>query len=415
MAKSTIRERCHVNTNINEDTFVGIKCVNGDFSVNFPIGYDIEKDDRLLRKDILLLISVLSHNTDRKDSEINRTVSYNEVDFPLQAYLYVISDFYDRDYYKEREIAYGISKRGKINWRRTVKTRKPLIQSGDIYYLDFVTKKNAVNDNELITLIHKFCVYESFSKLGWLFSSFIPERPKIKFNKKFFISVVKTKLSTTFNDKNRELFANMLAILSSLGDDGPATDYRYGTTRFEYIWESMINKAYGINNKEDYFPKTTWILGEQERINSVLEPDTIMIWNTKIFILDAKYYKFGWTGKPEHLPETASINKQITYGEYVAEANKFVLKDGSHPVVYNAFLMPYNSFGKVFHTEKNIHYIGTAISDWKASDGTRPYEQVQGILLDVKTLMQNYSKDQNRIQKLAELIESHLITNGNIK
>jgi hypothetical protein len=114
-------------------------------------------------------------------------------------------------------------------------------------------------------------------------------------------------------------------------------------------------------------------------------------------------FPFGWSGAPGHLPESTSINKQITYGEYNAEESHF-MKDGCHPVVYNAFIMPYDSKGKRFPTGTPICYIGSATSDWKGGD--KKYENVLGILIDVKYLMGIDSRtDPSEILKLAELIE----------
>ena len=410
MIAKSLKDRCRIYTNIDTDTFVGIKCVNGDFSVNFPLGFRLESDEeeKQIRKDILLLLNALSKNTTRKDSELNNTVSYVDVKLPIQAYLYVISDYYTRGYYKERETVYEVSKRGKISWGKTIKTQRAYIQDNELYYFDFVTKKRTASDNELITLIHEYCVYESFAKIGWIFSSYMPEKPRIKLNQKLFTGVIKKKIAETFNDRNKQLFHNMLAIVSSLGDDGDATDFKYGTYRFEYVWESMIDKAYGIRNKEEYFPKTKWILSGKEHENAALEPDTIMLTNDAVYVLDAKYYKFGWTKAPAHLPESTSINKQITYGEYIAETEKFKDKDGCTPTVYNAFIMPYDAFGKAFYTEEELHYIGSAVSDWKRTDGSKSYEQVAGILLDVKTLMKSHSHDEDKILKLASLIEEKI-------
>ena len=408
MLEKSLKERCHVNTNIDMDTFVGIKCVKGGISVNFPLGFHLSNDEKEIRKDILLLLNILSKNTDRKESEINNALEYTEVSLPIQAYLHVIADFYARGYYKERETTYTVSKKGKINWGRTIKTQNVYIQDNDLYYLNFVTKKNTVNENEMITLIHQYCVYESFLKLGWLFSSYMPAKPKIKSNPKLFEGVIKRKIANTFNDRNKQLFYNMLAIVKSLGNDGDATDFKYGTYRFEYVWESMIDKVYGIKNKTEYFPKTRWQLQGFTHENASLEPDTIMLANNAIYVLDSKYYKFGWTGIPTHLPDSASINKQITYGEFITENDKFKNGNDEAPTVYNAFIMPYDAHGKTFYTEKELHYIGTAISDWKANDGLKTYEKVVGILLDVKSLMKSHSNDKDKILSLAELIEEQV-------
>ena len=80
----------------------------------------------------------------------------------------------------------------------------------------------------------------------------------------------------------------------------------------------------------------------------------------RLFILDAKYYKYGTTGRVGDLPESTSINKQITYGEYIAEQEKFKKKHGTDYIVYNAFLMPYDK-----GMNDDIIKIGEAVSDWK--------------------------------------------------
>lgn len=408
MIDKSLRERCRINTNYESDTFVGIKATKDDISVSFPIGYRLGDGDSELRKDILLLMSVLSRNTEKKLSEIDSADRKTETALPIYSYLYVISDYFTRGYYRETETINKSAKRGKINWSKTVKTQRPYIDNESIFYLEFVTRRQNVNENELITLIHEFCVYISFEALGWLFTSFKPKRPRLKWNKVLFSNIVKKKLSETFNDRNRQLFLNLLAVIEATGDDDAPKDYKYGTNDFEYIWESMIDKAYGVQNKSRFFPSTRWQLNNEEHENSYLRPDVVMVRNGKIYVLDAKYYKFGNTGRAGDLPDSSDINKQITYGEYIAENDTFCNLNGERPKVFNAFIMPYDSFGKVFHTRESIHYIGNAISDWKSSDGTKAYERIAGVLLDVKSLMLDYSHDNNRINELADLIESHV-------
>ena len=220
-----------------------------------------------------------------------------------------------------------------------------------------------------------------------------------------FLEVVRAKLSETFNDKNKALFNNMIALINNQGADG-SMDYRYGTYRFEYVWEKLIDKTFGVPDKEKYFPKTIWKRpGRANYDNASLEPDTIMLYKDKIYVLDAKYYKFGATGRTGDMPESTSINKQITYGEYIAEAKQFQ-KDGVAPTVYNAFIMPYSATNKLWQSDSNMLYVGEAISNWKTNQKT--YERIQGILLDVKHLMKiTVRKDGNEIKEMAELIEKN--------
>ena len=404
MASNTLFDRCRVNTNIENDVFVGIQKKDDYYEVDFPLGYHLSSDEKGLRKDILSLMNVLARYTDKRESELYDGIKKDDSSgIPIQAYLFLIKDYFERGYYKERETLYKVAKKGKINWSKTIKTQKPVMQDNEAFYLDFVVKKNTINEDELITLVHKYCVYESFDKFGWLFTSFVPAKPRTRLTIKMMISVVNNKLQNTFKDQSKQLFKNMLAVLKRLDDDSQ-TEFKYGTYRFEYVWEKMIDKVFGISEKSDYFPKTTWNLLEDKKYdNASLEPDSIMIYNDKVFVLDAKYYKYGWSGAAGHLPESTSINKQITYGEYIAEADKFI-KNGEHPVVYNAFLMPYDAKGKRFPTGEPIHFIGTATSDWKT--GNQKYENVVGVLMDVKYLMEIDNRlDESEIMKLAMLIE----------
>lgn len=398
MSDFSIRDKCKVNTNRDADTFVGIMCKDGEINVNFPLGFHISDDDRALRKDMLLMLGAIESTVGHKLSEISEVSEGTvETGFPIPAYLYIIKDYFERGYYIEREVEYTVSKRGKINWSRTIKTQRPVIQDDDVYYLDFVTRRNAANEKQIITLIHELCVYESFEKMGWLFTSAMPTRPRIKKNDKYFTAVLNDKLSRTFNDKNKKLFGNMIKVIKNMRDDGESTDFRYGTYRFEYVWESLIDRVFGIEDKAEYFPKTSWKVNGRMHDNASLEPDSIMINGNKIYVLDAKYYKFGATGRLTDLPESSSINKQITYGEYVA------MNKANGKTVYNAFIMPFDSNDENWN-KPEIYAIGDAVGNWRTND--KEYEHIQGILIDVKYLMQiTVREDANEIMKLAKCIE----------
>ena len=404
--ENDIRSKCKVNSNREADIFVGLRCNDGDLSINFPMGYHISKDNKELRKDIILLFTTLAANTEQKESEIlGQGNRFDDVEFPLQSYMYIIKDFLVRGYYREQEVSFKVAKTGKINWSKTIKVQKPYVHNNEVFYLDFVTKKNSIKENELITLIHEYCVYESFERIGWLFTKAMPKKPQILKKEKIFRAILKEKISSTFNDRNRMLFRHMLAIIDFQGDKDSDKNYRYGTYRFEYVWEKMIDKVFGIENRADYFPRTIWYLNDGKYDNASLEPDTIMLHRNNVYILDAKYYKYGITDKSRDLPGSASINKQITYGEYVANEQKFKELHGNDMKVFNAFLMPYDSSQSKYIDSPSMLKIGKAISNWK--DNLDEYQRIQGILIDVKTLMSiNMRQEMKEIEKLAELIEN---------
>ena len=188
----------------------------------------------------------------------------------------------------------------------------------------------------------------------------------------------------------------MIQIIDNLQDENAPIEYKYGTYRFEYVWEALIDRVYGIEGKTAYFPKTTWKVKGKNYDNASLEPDTIMLREKDIYVLDAKYYKYGATGRLGDLPESTSINKQITYGEYVAN------NIADQGVVYNAFLMPFDSLSKKWDESEFIH-IGEATGDWR--ENNKSYEHVHGILVDVKYLMHiTVREDSNEIFRLSECI-----------
>ena len=408
MQQASLIDRCKVNTNWDEDIFVGLKCDGDDISIHFPLGFDISHDEKELRSDILLLLDTIRSTTSRKESEYVQGIkSYEQVSFPVQAYLEVIFDFYKRGYYKEIEVLYNVAKRGKINWNRTIKTQKAYIQDGNAYYLDFVTKNNSLQNDQMITLIHEYCVYESFDKIGWLFTNSMPQKPRIKFNYKMFKGILMDKIAATFNDNNKMLFRNLLAITDYTGAGFSTRKFQYGTYRFEYVWESLVDRVYGISGKEEFFPKTYWNIDKNVVPNACLEPDTIMLCNNDVYVLDAKYYKYGATKRAVDLPESTSINKQITYGEYIDEQKSFRQKYGDNMKVYNAFLMPFNSQSDKWMTEDKVIRIGQAYGDWKTN--LKSYEKVQGIVVDIKYLMKlSTRQNEEEIRVLADKISKYV-------
>lgn len=413
---SSLFARCHVNKNDDGDRFVGIKADSDNAMVYFPIGYQLPETEQDLRQDILHLISVLAEFTDRTDRVLamQKFAAPQSVDFPINAYMEVINYFMEQNgYYTEKEPEYKNSDKGKIDWPKTLRKMRPLIQSnGTPAYTQYTVRVSSPNDKNMITQIHKFCVYESFSKLGWLFTPYLPEKPTIPRNDKMFLILLREKLANTYNDKDKRLFSSMISMIEYLDEKTKEKQFYFGTDRFEYVWEKLIDRVFGEKNKVDYFPKTRWNLRTgKKKVNAALEPDTIMLYDGKIYVLDAKYYKFGLTGNPNDLPESSSINKQITYGEYIYTQRRFKETYGEDVPVYNAFIMPYNANDNLFGSTDIYTNIGEATGDWKIAG--HKYEKVQGILVDIRYLMYHYTgKPKNQIMRLAQSIESAFEASG---
>lgn len=413
------------------EKFVGLKCIDGKLKIYFPVGYrkpdeknnspaDIEKE---VRKNILNLIQILRRFGEK---ECNLSASplpakNQKPDFPVHAYLFIIRDFLSNGYYVQKETLYSRTPGGKVSWSRTIKSVKPQFLDFQPFYFDFITKKTNYSQAELISQIHKFCVHECFSKLGFLFSSFLPEKAELKLNKKLFVATIKKAMAQTFNENNLLLFKNMLDVLNFIDENSENKEFIYGTQNFHIIWEKLVDTIFGESDKYDFYPKVFWKLkderGGEEQFNfktdekrNSLRPDTIMITNRakegqKIFVLDSKYYRYGATKIKNHLPDSASIVKQLAYAEYI-EKNDFIPEKvknyRAENSIFNAFIMP--------ACTQKIENIGYAGADYiHCSDNAEKFwHKIHGILLDTKTVMEHVAKKDNElIEQLAVAIESN--------
>lgn len=423
----SLSDKCSNSSNTDGDKFVGVKVENGNIKIKFPMGYKFNTESESeLRKDIILLIRTIQRFVNDKNQKKGMDLYRTELDsdFPLTSYQYIIQDYMSNGYYIEKEEYFTSADRGKISWKRTIQQKKPIFSGGNVAYLDFVVKKNRLDDNGIIRKIHEWCVYESLSELGWLYNLSMPRTPKIKYDKKMFERVLREEIGITHNDRKRDLLYAMKAVVMRKEKASNETNRIIcGVKRFEYIWESMVERIYGLDNEienKKYHPKSRWhIEGDEEnsKEKSPLRPDTIMIVQgqdvskNKVYILDAKYYKYGIKDqqtKSEHsyLPGTDSIQKQITYAEYLL-SEKF--KNNSNVKyqeenIYNAFLMPCDKsqYIDMFPFAKSIGY---ATADWK--ENKNPYEKVVGLLVDTKELMKYATYGQGTFDRneMAELIE----------
>lgn len=408
------------------DKFVGLKYSDKKLEIHFPVGYahSDSADEKQIRKEILNLISILSSFGEKcemlKASDLFSKSS--DVLFPIHAYLFIISDFLNHGYFTQKETVYKKSSSGKINWSRTIKRIRPTLINEDIIYTNFITRHINYNENELISQIHRYCVWECFSKIGYLFSSFVPQKPAIKFNKTLFNSVIKIKASKSFNENDLFLFKNMLDVVNYLDSSSDNKNFVFGTQNFHHIWEALVDSVYGEKDKEKFYPKVYWKLKNQNtkqqklidfsnsKYNS-LRPDTIMITNRgkqnqKIFVLDSKYYRYGATQNPNHLPDSSSVVKQIAYAQYIENPNNKIPKDVKKNLnpqkIYNAFIMPSDN-----PLPQNIGYTSADyVFPQSDTEPVSSYSKIHGILLDIKQMMfRHIPRDKEAIITLSNLIE----------
>ena len=423
-----LNEICSCESKANSETeFVGIRCEKSkedgalETSIIFPLGYF--KDDSALRElpeeelreCVVNLFTVLSDPSLQEQIHQDSSIStfaeeHGESEFPMVSYLNVIRNYLDFGYLDEKEILYKKGANGKINWGRTIKAVQPVIteDAQNLVYLDFIARKVSYNEDTLITQVHKFCVHDALVKLGFLFGIEPSEEPLLDFDYDLFCNAIHSKLAKTFNDRDLRLLADLARIVEYLAghktEDGKtADDFYFGVNTFAPVWEAMVDKIFGKLPqgvaKDKFNPHCEWDLSSRargyENPNYAMRPDTIM-WDeegNRLYVLDAKYYKFGMTGFVADLPSSGSICKQIAYAEYVETHWKEILgvdsiatpsaslqNDTLPKPIYNAFLLPYcfdadNSQlppDDGFETRPcKMRFIGFCHGNWKNLDASR--------------------------------------------
>ena len=412
----SICDNVEISTNKKDDEFVGVIYKDDKLQIITPIGFNLKKlekdvDIATFREDLKLFISVIKkyyviRNKDDANRDMDKIVNsygYNKnyKNFPIYSYDYLIQDYINNGYYKEKEVIYKESNSGKINWNQTIKKEKSFFDNDEIFFFKFFRRKQNVLVNEIITLLHKTCVYESFEKWGFIyFDKNFSEKPQIDIKEAIkYVPLLNQKISKTYSDKHKELFIHMLNVIEHNARFSENVEYKYGVEYFHPVWELLIDNAFGIAKKEKYFPKATWKRiydSTAEQASSSLRPDTIMQFpsdeNYDLFVLDSKYYSLYDDGT-NRLPATADVNKQITYGKVVE-----IIDNQKEP--YNAFMLPSNIEGKfVCDRYATIE----ELTDYN----NKKFGKVFAIYCKVKNIMQYLFKkaSEKDVKELANLIK----------
>lgn len=400
-----LSELC-INVDNTEDSFVGVKYNKGKIKIIFPIGYDIPKDESECRKSVINLFKLITLSREKRlNYEDGGDFSLDSDGLPVDSYMWLLSDYIENGLYSDNEKIYNQQQNGKINWKRTFKT-KFLISNNSLVYLSPVVEKNS-NIKNIITEIHSYCVDKSVDIIGPIYRG-ISKLNFVKPNLKrinYYIQLIEKEVLNSFDDRKKLLLYHMKRILLEQIDNGDNPIRSFGVKHFEYIWEYIVNKVFCNIDVEKYYPTTSYFINNRGTYSpSKLRPDTIFILNNKFYIIDSKYYKFGVTGLNKDLPNSDSIQKQITYGEFVN--NNFNLDD-KYENIYNAFIIPYNKNKNVFSVSNDVEYLGYGICNWKLNDQYDPkYLKISIILIDTKYLIDIFfNKNKDAYNLLVENIE----------
>ena len=363
-----------------ENSIVGIKVIDKQFHVSFPLGYKIEenKDEAYYKK---VLQDLYKTVTLTKKIEMNCGLFNNDNNsIPINAYLWILSDYFCNGLYKYNEKKYANELNGKINWKKTFKNIAYISNKKPVY-LNFVIEKNK-NEASVITELQIYCINKAIDNLIFL-GNYKKIRATLKDedvinNKDYYLNIIKKEYNNTNNDKKQMLLSNMTDIITNtINYSGKIMSY--GTIHYQYAWENMIDKLFGIQDGiDEFYPSATWYIKPDYKgiKSSNLREDTIAISEKekKIYIIDSKYYNND--SRESNFPATSSVQKQITYGEHIKNMKKY--RDYS---VYNIFVVP----AKI---DEYIKYIG--YSTMKEIEKCKEHEKIYLCLMNTNEVIERF-------------------------
>lgn len=392
--------------------FMGIKIKDKHIQIYIPQTLQLSENEIRRNHELVLFLQSLNLTELTEEDILSGNVSGNK--WPFESYIWVIHDYIENGIYYNHERKYSKDRSGKIDWKRTIRTT-PIISNSNVIYNQLVTSKMTAS-NDKISEIYKMCVNQSIERMGWVFNLNFRLHPNIYMNRAEMAYLVKQEYLSTFDDVKRLRFKHMLNIIDGIDDSQHKTnEHTFGITNYYYVFEYMVDAFFqGIsgNLKKKYDPSGYWLLNGLEKLQSSnLRPDTICL-NQKTgetFILDSKMYQYGFTKNVKDLPQTSSMQKQITYGDFI---HNYV---DSNAKIRNAFILPFykdkfaDDKNVQFSNDKNLAYIGKAIVNYRSKEEIQDWDNIYTFMIDFNFLLNNYMRKDSRYilsleKKIRELL-----------
>ena len=375
------------------DGFVGARIFESKIDFYFPLGVKFQAaNSTTCLKQAYQVLSVISSAAASTKCSTYSQDNHKKSSDPFNSYFWLLKDYFKNGLYSLKRKQLIENYNGKIHWKKTF-NQIPYVKDQSLVFLRPVAEKLSSTDS-IITVIHKYCLKQSLKQVGWLFS-IEDNEPSLHLSepeKIYFQHVLIKELRHTFEDRRKLLLQHLLRVIEhSIGLQHFLDRSELGTYEFHQVWENMIQTVYGNLPVDQFFPSATWHLESYGSIKSSnLKPDTVLEYDHTLYILDAKYYKYGvLSDRPTStLPTSDSIQKQITYGDHAALKMGHRFPGG----IRNAFIVPFCAKPD----EDHIKYAGYAITNWRENNpaDNSDYRKVHLLLVDTDYLMQTYQTRQ---------------------
>ena len=364
-----------------EYAYVGLNLETDSAKFVFPCRYLPDDADRNVQKaeakKLLLLI--------KRAQEEYLFGGDGEERTQLFSMMWLIRDYIDNGYYTETESVMKRSPKGKIDWKHTMRHSRILSDNGNLIYRDFYSYRNMLDAGNILTQIYKCCLGYSVKTIGFLYGISQTERSVFQVESAGDVSymcfILQREQSKTFNSYKKVMLFHLLTILKGTQGKLHAVSLLMRDSEFEYVFETLINEVFGTEDVSKFYNQYSYFLKDKTDddvpyATSLLRPDTIMQVNRPehtepdYYVIDAKYYNYGYSRNQKDLPQSSSITKQIGYNHYLSDHN-------DRKKYYSVFLLPTSL------ENEPIEYVGYAASEKEKN----VIDKVAVCLIDLRTLV----------------------------
>ena len=321
--------------------------------------------------------------------------------FQFYSMVWLIRDYIDNGYYTETERVVRRGDQGRIDWKHTLRHSGIYFDGNNLLYRDFYVQKNRLDEANLLAQIYKCCLAYSAECIGFLYNVSQTERSVFRMDSSadvgFMFYHVQKELGRTFNSYKQMLLRHLLTILKGRQGKIRAVSLCMHDKEFEYVFEFLVNSVFGTEVVQDFYNEYCYVIGDNHNRFSAskLRPDTIMknpmaseSVDPDFYVIDAKYYNYGYTGNPRDLPQASAIAKQIGYNYYLRD--NYNETDENRKEFYSIFLLPFAKGDECDYIEYIGYATNSSSSANKMDKEDEKMDKVAVCLVDLKTLVDVY-------------------------
>lgn len=321
--------------------------------------------------------------------------------FQFYSMVWLIRDYIDNGYYTETERVVRRGDHGRIDWKHTLRHSGIYFDGKNLLYRDFYVQKNRLDEANLLAQIYKCCLAYSAECIGFLYNVSQTERSVFRMDSSadvgFMFYHVQKELGRTFNSYKQMLLRHLLTILKGRQGKIRAVSLCMHDKEFEYVFEFLVNSVFGTEVVQDFYNEYCYVIGDNHNRFSAskLRPDTIMknpmaseSVEPDFYVIDAKYYNYGYTGNPRDLPQASAIAKQIGYNYYLRD--NYNETDENRKEFYSIFLLPFAKGDEYDYIEYIGYATNSSSSANKMDKEDEKMDKVAVCLVDLKMLVDVY-------------------------